>query len=443
MNLHLVALGFLDELEKIAITRSVQEWRSAAGAGNQGQADQIARASGQLGLKPRYLENISEGGMEAGVDKMMGRAGFNQQPATPPALQQRLDTFKANKAQVAQMPAASATSKAVQVGPQSPQARNALLQGTQAPRQATGPNQSGYIAQKVYKPDSPVAVGGGMTELLQTKQHMTDTARSISPEAKSMVPAMYGHKTIEGGGQIRHVSQHEFVPGLQSLHQDPNASSHVHDMQRQVAGPMAAKGMPMRDIPRLHAEDGHVGIGGNASNMGVSPSGPKVIDFLPEATMHDKGYALVRQHGPHDLVSSTMGSGRMDTGYGEHNLNQLRRDVYKPSAGYQQPSLSVAPPVGSNLPTAPISGVRASTPAPVSAMAKTMPVAAPTSVISRTRPAALAQVAPMAAATAKTTLAPAVGQVAKTLATGAPKAVGNVARVATPGLRRLAMGAIH
>src|SRR5580658_2060000 len=67
-----VIRAFRDELQKIAVTRSVKEWRAAQGAGDAGTAGQIAGASHQLGLKPRYLKDISTGGEEAGVDLMMG-----------------------------------------------------------------------------------------------------------------------------------------------------------------------------------------------------------------------------------------------------------------------------------------------------------------------------------------------------------------------------------
>ncbi len=296
MNTDILRTSILDELDKIAATRSVREWRSASGAGNQAYADQIAQASGQLGLKPRYLENVSGGGMEAAVDKMMGSAG--------------------------------------------------------------GANQSGYVAQKIYKPDSPIATGENMSQLLQTKKQMTDTARGLSPEAKAMVPEMYGHKTIQGpGGQMRHVSQHEYVPGLQSMkHYSTNAGDieNVNKMQRTVAGPMAAKGTPMRDVPRLAMHGGQVQVGGNASNMGMSPQGPKVIDFLPEgmSSSSSPGSMGVMQKGRDDVAFSQLGSGRTDTAYGKQNLNQLRKDVYRPQANYQPPSLAPPPPRATSLPPA-------------------------------------------------------------------------------------------
>lgn len=267
--------------QKIAVTRSVKEWRQAAGSGNQAYADQIAGASGQLGLKPRYVENISGGGMEAGVDKMIGRA----------------------------------------MGPEV--------------------NQSGYLAQKVYKPDSPIATGRNMSNLLQTKQDMTNEARSLSPEAKNMVPAMYGHKEIQGpNGSLTHVSQHEYVPGAQSLRRDPNAMEHVQNIEKTVSGPMAARGKAMGDIPRTVGAKGigPIGLGGNLSNAVVTPQGPKVIDFLPSAMGGTStkpggmGVMGVMKKGLHDNVATDLGSGAADTAFGKGNMNSLRQQVFRPGS---------------------------------------------------------------------------------------------------------------
>lgn len=355
MNLETVTTACFDELQKIAKTRAVKEWQQAAGAGNQAYADQIAQSSGQLGLKPRYLENVSEGGMEAAVDKMMGRAGALGQ-AQDPALSQRLQQFKKNKTQFARASTQHATSAPGSVPQQAAEKTlgrlggpTGMLSGTR-PQASTrpAPNESGYIARKVYKPDSPIATGEGMGQLLQTKQQMTNSARSLSPDAKSMVPAMYGHQQIQGPeGQLRHVSEHEYVPGLKSMkHYSTNAGDieQVANMQRHVAGPMAAKGMAMRDIPRLHMEGGAVSVGGNASNLGVSPQGPKVIDFLPEGMTSSTsgGMMGVLQKGRDDIAYSQLGSGRTDTAYGSHNLNQLRRDVFRPTANYSPPALQHA-----------------------------------------------------------------------------------------------------
>lgn len=329
-------------LAKEAITRAVKEWRAAAGGGNQDYANQIAAASGNLGLKPRYLENVSGGGMEGAVDKMMGRA----------------------------------------MGPET--------------------NTSGYLAQKIYKPDSPLSTGQDTSKLLAMKKQYTDTARSLSPEAREMVPAMYGHREIQGpGGQLRHVSQHELVEGAGSLRKDPNAvlqAQRVHDV---VAKPMAERGMPLGDIARVH--EGR--LAGNTGNVVTSPAGPKVIDFLPGGK--DSPVA-VHQIGQHDIATPS-GSGYThnvggvqikDTAYNKSNVNQLRRDVFRPQANYQPPAL--APDVVQEARRAqrramPVGGFRAAAPPPT-------PKASPFG-LTEIRPTAVAktQLAPAAeAATAVT-----------------------------------------
>jgi hypothetical protein len=200
-------------------------------------------------------------------------------------------------------------------------------------------NTSGYLAQKLYKPDSPLTTGKATTQLLQEKQHFTDAARSLSPEAKSMVPAMYGFQERQGpGGQLRHTSQHEYVPNVSSLRKDPMAVHHAQAIQDTVVKPLEQKGMFMRDIARVHEGQ----LAGNASNVGSTPQGPKVLDFLP--TSEHSPVAVVTK-GNRDLaIPASSSSGRMDTGYGEHNMPRLRKDVYNPSADYKMPSL--APPPG-------------------------------------------------------------------------------------------------
>lgn len=398
-----ISAAFVDELnaigkEKIAITRSVQEWRRASATGDQAGANQIAQGAGQLGLKPRYLENISGGGMEAGVDKMMGRS---------------------------------------QMG--------------------SAENQSGLIARKVYKPDSPIATGQNMSNLLQQKQEMTNTARGISPQAKQMVPEMMGHQQIQGpGGQVRNLSEHEYVPNAKSLHSSPAGVAHAQRVQRTVAAPMAAQGQGMGDIARVHEGQ----LAGNVSNVAMTPKGPKVMDFLPEQFGGGKGGVF--QKGQHDLAySQGLGSGRMDTGYDKSNMNQLRKDVYRPQANYQPPALpgesTPAPPSGNPTKVerapAPAStpsrmaatniGGRPTPPAPTggvtspATMAKTQ-VAAPSPMQGALKGVHVPQTA-MHLPTAGTQLAAHVptGGIGKAIG----GAVGQVAKA--PGLKRLAMGGVH
>lgn len=355
MNLEIIKTAFFDELSKIAATRAVKEWRQATGAGNQAYANQIAAASGKLGLKPRFLENVSEGGMEAAVDKMMGRSSL----APPPM--------------------------------------------------AADP--SGYVARKVYKPDSPIATGENMSALLSQKKQMTDAARGLSPQAEQMVPQMFGHQQIQGpGGQVRNISEHEFVQGAKSLRSSSAPVAHVKRLEQTVLKPMEEKGMPMRDVARVH----NGGLGGNTSNVMMTAKGPKVIDFLPQNFQTPTGgMGGVVQRGQHDLAYSTVGSGRTDTGYGGHNLNQLRKDVYRPSANYQ------APPIAST-------GMTGVTPAATSAT-KTVGRQAATSAI---RPAATGATAVTKITPAASRAAGAMSKVTK-VTQALKKPIGQLAQAAT------------
>lgn len=195
---------------KTAATRAVKEWRAATAAGQQGTAGQIAQASGQLGLKPRYLKDISSGGAEAGVDLMMGHTGGAETPA------------------------------------------------------------SGLIARKLYKPESVMSRGEDTTELLKQKQEMTDTARGLGPEAKAMVPAMYGHQVHQAPGVApRHTSMHEFVPGAQEISGRMGANPAVGAAEQHVIKPLAQRGLEMGDVVA------------NKGNLVQSPQGPKILDFMP------------------------------------------------------------------------------------------------------------------------------------------------------------------
>jgi hypothetical protein len=270
-----------DAMKKEALTRAVTEWRKAQEAGQQGTADTIAKGYGQLGLKPRYLENISGGGLEAGVDKMMGRA----------------------------------------MGPIS--------------------NRSGYIAQKLYKPDSPLTTGKDTTNLLREKQYYTQAARNLSPEAKSMVPAMHGFREIQGpGGELRHMSQHEFVQGGEMIGRVPAATglAQTQRLHEAVVQPLAKKGLPMGDISRIHEGQ----LAGNTGNVLSTPTGPKLIDFLP----HSKSSPVsVVQQGSNDLaIPASSGGGRLDTMYGDHNMNQLRQEVFRPGSSHPALAPTIRPP---------------------------------------------------------------------------------------------------
>lgn len=306
--------SFFDELRKIAATRSVKEWRAASGldprTGQNGQqlslfdkgpydpahAAAIAGASHQLGSKPRYLKDLSTGGEEAGVDLMMGhRAGPTGES-----------------------------------------------------------NQGGLLARKLYKPDSLVSQAEFTPQLLQQKQTMTDTARALSPEAKAMVPAMYGHDTMNAGtsGQ-RTTSFHEYVPGLSDLrgkkvdgqYSRPAAdrAADLTGVQQHVLDPMAAKGMTMADTVRrrpeheiLNEEQARTtsllhhptsptrNLGVNYGNVMGSAQGAKVLDFLPSAEgQANPAIESMKKYAP------VNGPSRFTEG--RATVGQLRKEVFKPT----------------------------------------------------------------------------------------------------------------
>lgn len=330
--MNLLIRSCCDELEKIAVTRSVKEWRAATAAGNEGAADQIARGSAQLGNKPRYLEDISLGGEEAGVDKMMGHAGAPA-PAAP-GVPQRLEQYKANKAGLGagQLQGRSPTQSVMR----SPEGRGALLRGTQAAPQAPAPNESGLLARKLYKPDSTISRGEFTPQLLAQKQQVTDTARSLSPEAKAMVPAMYGHSTAGTGGLQRSTSTHEFVPGISDLRgknvgtddkkvfsRMPQAREDLTNVQNTVLNPMAAKGHTMADTVSA--------TGTNYGNVVNSPQGPKVLDFLPQS----KGQLnpAIQSFGKYAPTKTQFAEGEA-----HGSMGALRKEVFNPKMNIQEAS---------------------------------------------------------------------------------------------------------
>ena len=326
--MNLLIRSCCDELEKIAVTRSVKEWRAATAAGNEGAANQIARGSAQLGNKPRYLEDISLGGEEAGVDKMMGHAGAPA-PAAP-GVPQRLEQYKANKAGLGagQLQGRSPTQSVMR----SPEGRGALLRGTQAAPQAAAPNESGLLARKLYKPDSTISRGEFTPQLLAQKQQVTDMARSLSPEAKAMVPAMYGHGTTGSGGLQRSTSTHEFVPGLTDLRGNKGeqgwsrmegARSDLTNVQNTVLNPMAAKGHTMADTVSA--------TGTNYGNVVNSPQGPKVLDFLPQS----KGQLnpAIQSFGKYAPTKTQFAEGEA-----HGSMGALRKEVFNPKMNIQEAS---------------------------------------------------------------------------------------------------------
>lgn len=340
------------EKEKAAATRAVKEWRANAAAGNVAGADQIAQGYNQLGLAPRNLHNISAGGVEGAVDRMMGSATPGQ----------------------------------------------------------VGPNQSGYLARKIYKPDSPLATGADMTQVLQAKQHAINTARSLGPEAREMVPDMYGHREMRTGNQIRHTSDHEYIPMGGKVKESPEM---VQKMQDTVVKPLRDKGIHIGDLPEVR--DGKVV--GNASNMLAAQGGGKIIDFAP----HVPG--KVELHG----TSISTSTGRTDTAFNKSNLPSLRKEVYNPTQGYHPSMGALAPNRG--VPS------QANGPMSQASTAIARPAAGAEAATAMARPAAAA--APSQAATAI-----ARPRAAAPVATAMTRPAGMATEAATAVARKPLTGAV-
>lgn len=214
---------FLDELEKIARTRYAREAGDALRSGDTGTLNQIAQAHQQLGLGQREVGPLG-GGAEAGAFLNLGKA-----------------------------------------------------QG-----QTSGPNMH---VEKFYNPESEISRGAETQQLVGMKKQFTDQARSLSPQARSIVPDMYGHQTInQGTAGSRTRSTHEFVPGASSLlnAQGGTRRDALDQVNEHVLNPMKAKGMAMGDTIREAPDaNGDTRRFTNFGNVVHSPTGPKVLDFLP------------------------------------------------------------------------------------------------------------------------------------------------------------------
>lgn len=320
---------------KKAAPRAVKEWRNAMGSDVPARADQIAQGYAKGNLQPRYLKDIHDGGLEAAVDLQIGRAGNIPQRAAP-SFQERLQQFKRDKTTPTSKPMSAA------------------------------PNESGYIARKMYKPDSPVSRDAATTKLLDQKQEYTDSARALSPEAKEMVPDMYGHKTLnqplaDGSTVQRHTSQHEYVPGAKSLKRsNPEAVGRVADAQMVVTDPMRMRGKELGDTPWLSQGQ----IQGNASNVAVTPQGKtKVLDFLPQG----EGRAVVMSGDRKSVLSAY---DQHHTNYGKGTTGALRKEVFRPTHDFAK-GPGPAPRVVAQAPSS-----------SVSSLASRAPAAAPQSIAS-------------------------------------------------------------
>lgn len=281
---------------KTAATAAVRAIRGALGAGDHAGAAAIGQGLGKLGLRPRFVKNISPGGMEAAVDLMAGQA-----------------------------------------------------KGTAASAAAPG-----LFARKLYKPDSPITRGADTTALLAEKKIMTDTARSISPEARAATPAFHSFQELHSGTpNTRHISDHEYVPGLRKLDK-ATAQGPVNQFQQQVVKPLEARGMNMRDVPQV---DPSGKVVGNASNVMVTPQGQvKVLDFLPQ-----------NQSTPVQMIGHGVATPykNLESSFTDRPMNELRKEVYRPSQHFPlQNEADFGPRIDSSVSTGtPVMGRAAPPPA--------------------------------------------------------------------------------
>jgi len=154
-----------------------------------------------------------------------------------------------------------------------------------------------------------------MTELLKQKQQVTDTARGLSPEARQMVPEMYGHKTVGSGPNLRHVSTHEYVPGIAETKKP--VPKLVEEAEKKVLGPMQAKGVMMHDVAK------------NPGNLVQTPQGTKIVDFLPVEKARGADNPIVSYGKKLQSTGKTM----TPSSFGSKTpVQEVRKAVFNPRA---------------------------------------------------------------------------------------------------------------
>jgi hypothetical protein len=324
--------AFTDELQKIALPRAVQEWRKATAAGQGGAAGQIAQSygSGQASASPNVPQRLQQ---YKARKAQLGLAGRAPSAAVRGSAKGR-SVLGVKAPAIAAAGPAPRYLKDVSIGGQ--EAAVDLMMGGGA-----SPAKGETFVRKMYKHDSPITQGSHTTQLLTQKQRVTDTARALSPEAKAMVPAMYGHKTLGSGANLRHTSAHEFIPGLTEA---GNRQKMRMEAGKTVLDPMATKGVSLRDVRK------------NPGNLVSSPQGTKIVDFLPME--HGKSNPLA------DFGSTPEGKRARSLGefsgtqYTEpKQVQQVRKDVFKSQGGSRQPKKVRIGPAGTPRVKPPTSAV--------------------------------------------------------------------------------------
>ena len=265
--------AFANELRKIAAPRATKEWQAAMARGDEGTADAIAKAYGDIQAKPRYLKDVSRGGYEAGVDLMMGGAKEE-------------------------------------------------LPG-------------GYIIRKLYKPDSPLHGRGTTREVLELKKEITDKAREM-PKAKLHVPAMAGFEQKGKWYRPRFTSQHEYIPKMKTLHDLPHLGENIANilegrvLRPLSCAPWAPLGMDdtvMRSglFGNLQINYGNIGLVGDKQKGFV----PKILDFLPVKDGRNPARNYEREMGLLGLgfnpEARSVGELRKDVFKGQPGSREIRK----------------------------------------------------------------------------------------------------------------------
>jgi hypothetical protein len=160
----------------------------------------------------------------------------------------------------------------------------AFLNLGKAEGQTSGPNMH---VEKFYNPVSNISRGDHTRQMVDQKKQFTDTARNLSPEAKAMMPEHYGNHSNNiasvGGDLQRTRSTHEFVPGMGKS--GPLSEEQIDKVEQHVINPMKERGMSLGDTvregPSMRNPSGPINRHINRGNVVSSPSGPKIVDFLP------------------------------------------------------------------------------------------------------------------------------------------------------------------
>lgn len=272
---------FRSEFEKTAITRAAVEAQKALAAGDVGTVQDIGSAYRNLNLPARSIKQLHKGGVEAIPE---------------------------------------------------------LVMGSQLSGKLQAPGKSGAWVAKYVQPNSLMARGEEMGKLIQQKSDATKAMRAL-PGGADLVPDMTSAQMNPGapGLMQRHVVGQEWVPQAKSMgavaRKDPAAAQRmVGQVEKTLAGPMAAQGTPLMDIAKTTAK----GIGGNTGSIVAGPDGkPKLVDFVPgtkNSPVVFKGEGIVPGLSPQGFSQAREGQ----------SLSSVKREVHRPSQAFEPTSAATA-----------------------------------------------------------------------------------------------------